>query len=261
MADPSSIPRETSVGSRAGEPHASTGSRAGEPQASTGSRAGEPQASTGARAGQPLASTLEMALIRQRLAGHVPRSAEVDPIFGQLLLDAPELPSRRAAVATILRDHPQLGPEVLFIRRAEHPHDPWSGHMAFPGGREEPSDADLLQTAIRETREEVSLDLAENAVLLGRLDELPAMARGRPTGLTVAPFVFELTHDAPLHFNGEVSEIVWAPLAQLFHGEHTRVFTHEIEGQSIELPAHDVQGRIVWGLTHRMLENLFALLR
>src|SRR5258706_15931093 len=46
-------------------------------------------------------------------------------------------PSSRAAVALILRDGPQ-GIEVLFIRRAEHPQDPWSGQMAFPGGRAEP---------------------------------------------------------------------------------------------------------------------------
>ena len=228
MADPSSIPRETPGGSRAGK---------------------------------PLASTLDIALIRERVRGRVPRSAALDPLFGQMMLDAPNLPLRRAAVATIVRDHPELGPEVLFIRRAEHPHDPWSGHMAFTGGREEPIDTDLLQTAIRETREEVSLDLAADALLLGCLDELPAMARGRPTGITIAPFVFELTRDAPLHFNGEVSEIVWAPLDRLFRGELTSVFMHEIEGQRIELPAHDVQGRIVWGLTHRMLESLFALLR
>jgi len=189
------------------------------------------------------------------------RSARVDTVLTQLPPEAPQLTLRRAAVAAILRDHEELGPEVLFIRRAEHPNDPWSGHMAFPGGREEPSDADLLQTAIRETREEVSLDLEADAVLLGRLDELPAVARGRRTGLTIAPFVFELTRDAPLHFNGEVSEIVWAPLSQLFRGELATVFSYELGGQLLELPAHDVQGRIVWGLTHRMLESLFALLR
>lgn len=241
MADPSSSPRETSV----------LRSRAGE----------EPAASTGSSAGYPRAPTLDMAFIRQRVGGRVPRSPALDAAFTQLSPGAPQLPLRRAAVATILREHPELGPEVLFIRRAEHPHDPWSGHMAFPGGREEPVDVDLLQTAIRETREEVSLDLEADARLLGRLDELPAVARGRPTGLTIAPFVFELTRDAPLHFNGEVSEIVWAPLAQLYRGELTTVFPYEIAGQRVELPAHDVQGRIVWGLTHRMLESLFVLLR
>jgi len=236
MADLRSTPREPVLGSRAEESRAST-------------------------ADGNLVSRLKMSLIRERLGGRWPRALLLDAALAQRAPEAPQLTLRRAAVAAILRDHEELGPEVLFIRRAEHPGDPWSGHMAFPGGREEPSDADLLQTAIRETREEVSLDLAANASLLGRLDDLPAVARGLRTGLTITPFVFELTRDAPLHFNGEVSEIVWAPLSQLFGGELATVFPHEIGGQRLELPAHDVQGRIVWGLTHRMLESLFALLR
>ncbi|HEY8150363.1 MAG TPA: CoA pyrophosphatase, partial [Vicinamibacteria bacterium] len=93
-------------------------------------------------------------------------------------------PSSRAAVALILRDGPQ-GIEVLFIRRAEHPKDPWSGQMAFPGGRAEPGDADLRATAIRETREEIGVDLGAAAEPLGGLDEVRAMARLRPMNLTI----------------------------------------------------------------------------
>lgn len=202
-----------------------------------------------------------MALIRARLRGRVPRSAMLDATITQTVPELPNATPRRAAVATIIRNDERSGPQVLFIRRAEHPSDPWSGHMAFPGGREELSDADLLQTAIRETREEISLDLVSSAQLLGRLDELPAVARGRRTGLTISPFVFELTQDAPLQFNYEVQEVVWASLAQLLRGELATKFSYELAGQRLELPAHDVQGRIVWGLTHRMLEGLLALLR
>jgi 8-oxo-dGTP pyrophosphatase MutT (NUDIX family) len=205
--------------------------------------------------------TFDMALLRERVSARLPRSAMADAVITQVVPEAASFAPRRAAVAAIVREHERVGPQVLFIRRAEHPKDPWSGHMAFPGGREEPSDADLLQTAIRETREEVSLDLSATARLLGRLDELPAVARGKRTGLTIAPFVFELLRDAPLHFNQEVSEVVWTPLGPLFRGELATVFPYEVGGQRVELPAHDVQGRIVWGLTHRMLESLFALLR
>jgi 8-oxo-dGTP pyrophosphatase MutT (NUDIX family) len=201
-----------------------------------------------------------MPLIRTRMEGRLPRRSLVDTALSATGPAESSLARRRAAVATILREGAR-GPEVFFIRRAEHPLDPWSGHMAFPGGREEPEDSDLLETAVRETREEVSLDLARHAKLLGRLDELPVTARGKRTGLTVAPFVFELTHDVPIAYNHEVAEVLWAPLEPMFRGQLATRFDYELGGEHILLPAHDVHGRIVWGLTHRMLEDFFALLR
>jgi 8-oxo-dGTP pyrophosphatase MutT (NUDIX family) len=211
---------------------------------------------------EPLPETttrLGMEQLRARLAAHAPRSALLDGPMSALP-EAAEARARRAAVAAVLRDSLR-GPELLFIRRAEHPNDPWSGHMAFPGGREELRDADLLATALRETREEIALDLAEHGKLLGRLDDLPAVARGRRTGLTIAPYVFELTRDVPLRGNYEVAEVVWWPIEPLFRGERTITYPYELAGQRVELPAFDLGGRIVWGLTHRMLEGLFALLR
>ena len=118
-----------------------------------------------------------MSLIRERLAANDPRNP-ADRLWlapGGAAELANEI--KRAAVATILREGLE-GPEVLLIRRAENPRDPWSGHMAFPGGREAPEDRDLLATAVRETHEEVGLDLQRSAHLLGRLDALPAVARG-----------------------------------------------------------------------------------
>src|SRR5260370_1267560 len=82
--------------------------------------------------------------------------------------------------------------DVHFIRRAEHPQDPWSGQMASPGGRAAPGDADLRATAIREPREEIGVDLPAAAEPLGGLDEVRAMARLRPMNLTITPFVFRL---------------------------------------------------------------------
>lgn len=203
-----------------------------------------------------------MHLVRERVGGRVPRSAMLDTSITQLVPETPQSVQKRAAVAAIVRDHQQHGPEVLLIRRAEHPQDPWSGHMAFPGGREEPGDHDILHTAVRETLEEIALDLRSHAQLLGRLDELPAVARGRRTGLTIAPFVFELTRDVGrIAHNHEVAEVLWAPLGPMMRGELSTTFHYELGNQKLELPAFDVQGRTVWGLTYRMLESLFALLR
>jgi 8-oxo-dGTP pyrophosphatase MutT (NUDIX family) len=167
----------------------------------------------------------------------------------------------RAAVAIIVREASDAQPEILLIRRAERSTDPWSGHMAFPGGREEPADESLLATALRETREEIAVDLARDGRLLGQLEPLPAIARGRPTGMQIVPFVFELTDQAPLvHNPDEVAEAIWIPLEPLRRGTLRTTVSYELGGQRTELPAHDFEGRIVWGLTYRMLDQLFALL-
>jgi 8-oxo-dGTP pyrophosphatase MutT (NUDIX family) len=203
---------------------------------------------------------LSMSLIRERVGSPFAREQADRLWLASQAAEARGAAEKRAAVATILRDGLD-GPEVLLIRRAEHPQDPWSGHMAFPGGRECPSDRDLLATAVRETREEMSLDLERSGRLLGRLHHLPAVARGRRVGLTIAPYVFELTGEAVLSPNHEVSEFLWTPLSPLMRGAFATTIPYEFEGQRVLLPAHEVQGRVVWGLTYRMLESLFALLR
>ncbi len=213
------------------------------------------------RAEEPPASSFGMDFIRARLRGPVRRST----LESAVIAVAPEVDNpvdRRAAVAVILRASP-LSPDILFIRRAEHPGDPWSGHMAFPGGREEPGDGNLLNTAVRETREELSLDLAAHARMIGRLEEIPAVARGKRTGLMITPYVFEVLDGAPITLSGnyEVADAMWTPLGPLFRGERATKFPYELGGHRVELPAHDVNGRTVWGLTHRMLEMLFAQLR
>ncbi|MEO0321649.1 MAG: CoA pyrophosphatase [Myxococcota bacterium] len=196
------------------------------------------------------AVNLEKSSIRGRLNA---RSAR------DLLRDRTD-PVKRAAVASVLRPA-EAGPEVLLIRRAEHPRDPWSGHMAFPGGRQDPEDADLLATAHRETLEEVGLDLA-GAELLGRGDDLEAIAQGKRAGLVVRPFVFWAPNaeTGPMDAS-EVAEALWAPIVPLLRGERDTTYPYEHEGQRLRFPAYDIDGRIVWGLTHRMLTALFARFR
>lgn len=168
--------------------------------------------------------------------------------------------TRESAVAVVLR--PRAGDtDVLLIKRAESPSDPWSGHMAFPGGRRDPGDRDLVATARRETLEETGLDLATHARLVTYLDEVEAMARGKPTSLVVRPHLFVLERDARLTPNYEVAEIVWVSLARLLSGEASTTMPYAREGRTMTIPAWDVDGRVVWGLTYVMLEAFFARLR
>jgi 8-oxo-dGTP pyrophosphatase MutT (NUDIX family) len=162
----------------------------------------------------------------------------------------------RAAVALVLRDGGPAGPELLFIRRAEHEEDPWSGHMGFPGGRAEPEDPSLEATAVRETLEETGLDLARSAVRLGALDEVHAVARGRPVDLAIAPFVFRLTEridGAPSH---EVVSLHWLALERLLAPETRSTLQYDHEGTLLELPCLRIEGLVIWGLTYRMFDSL-----
>jgi 8-oxo-dGTP pyrophosphatase MutT (NUDIX family) len=171
-----------------------------------------------------------------------------------------------AAVAIILREarHPgsaQRELELLLIRRSTHERDPWSGQMALPGGRMDPGDDSLLVTAIRETREETRVDLHREARLLGRLTEVAPRARELPV-LTVLPFVFELEGGArAVPASDEVSEVVWAPMSRFLDPGTRATHRHTTpEGELLVFPAFDVRGRIVWGMTHRILEDLLSRL-
>jgi 8-oxo-dGTP pyrophosphatase MutT (NUDIX family) len=157
----------------------------------------------------------------------------------------------RAAVAVILRDGTG-GIEVLFIRRAEHPQDPWSGQIAFPGGRTEPADADLRTTAIRETQEEIGVDLAAAAELLGGLDEVRAVARLRPMNLTITPFVFRLHEPFEPVLSGEVRSLHWLPLGELLGSARRSTMDYAHQGVSMQFPCLRVDELVIWGLTYRM---------
>jgi 8-oxo-dGTP pyrophosphatase MutT (NUDIX family) len=157
----------------------------------------------------------------------------------------------RAAVAVILREGP-AGLEVLFIRRAEHPKDPWSGQMAFPGGRAEPGDADLRGTAIRETREEIGLDLGAAAEDLGQLDEVRAIARLRPMNLTIRPFVFRLREPFEPALSDEVRSLHWLPLGELLGPSRRSTMNYVHQDVTMPMPCLRVDELVIWGLTYRM---------
>lgn len=173
----------------------------------------------------------------------------------------PSIPAvKKAAVAAVYRDTP-AGAELLFIRRAEHPRDPWSGHMGFPGGRVDAADRDPLATAIRETREELDLDLVVAGELVGRLSEVRTHLAPTAAPRAVVPFVFELREPAAvLRGNHEVEEVIWVPLDFLADRRNRSSMTWIRRGVPLPLPCYRFEGRVIWGLTLRVVDELLEAL-
>ena len=167
----------------------------------------------------------------------------------------------RAAVALVFRDGPGgAGLELLFIRRAEHENDPWSGHIGFPGGRAERGEASAEATAVRETLEETGLDLERDGSRLGALDDVQAMARGRPVDLVIAPRVYSFGGSFDGAPSREVVSLHWLPVERLLAPETRSTFPYTHDGAALELPCLRIDGLVIWGLTYRMFESLVGLL-
>ena len=163
---------------------------------------------------------------------------------------APEPGAQPAAVAIILHEGSD-GLAAVFIKRAVRPGDPWSGQIAFPGGRREPADADLLATAIREAREEVGVDL-RGATLLGALDDLQPRTPTLPP-VVVRPFVFAVSARPPLAIDEEVQRAFWVSFRRLAEPGVRREVTLTLKGEQRTFPAYDLGDDVIWGMTERIL--------
>jgi ADP-ribose pyrophosphatase YjhB (NUDIX family) len=185
--------------------------------------------------------------IRQTMASHAPEFVVA------------HASTRQAAVAIILRPTKTLC-DVLFIQRAEKPGDPWSGQMAFPGGHLELQDAGLKGAAMRETHEEIGLDIS-NAEYLGALSHQRAQPRGRSLNMLIAPHVFVVEGDPQFKPNYEVAEVVWAPMEQLLANSLHDTQSYAIGNRPTICNGYRLErGHFVWGLTYRMLKSFFSTL-
>jgi 8-oxo-dGTP pyrophosphatase MutT (NUDIX family) len=184
--------------------------------------------------------------IRTALAGHAPDTAHS------------ENAKRNAAVAMIISDHHQHGLSALFIKRAEHPGDPWSGHMAMPGGRNEPEDESFQHAAMRETMEEVGITLHPDQCI-GRLHDLYG-GRLKEHRMAVSAFVFHLPDLPQITPNYEVAETVWVPLEFMRHPSNTSPYRFNLDPEARDFPSFVYNSYTIWGLTFRIIANFYQVL-
>lgn len=166
-------------------------------------------------------------------------------------------PPSRSVVAAIL-DLAQA-PRVLLMLRSEYATDPWSGHVSLPGGRHDARDPDLVATAIRETREEVGIDLARAARLIGRLGPHAAVSRGKVLPMDITPFVFALDAGVEPVPGAEAQAVFWLPLDLAASGALDDEYAHRRDDEVRLLPCWRFEGRVVWGLTYRILQALLVV--
>lgn len=170
---------------------------------------------------------------------HVPAAFRPDP--------------SHAAVAMILADG-QYGLDVCFIRRAERKGDPWTGQVAFPGGRAGIHDPDAHAVAERETYEEIGLRLADRH----RVGPLPVRPDVRG-GLTLSPFVYHVEAavraQAHVRLTHEVASVFWVPLAHLFDDGAVTELTYPPGRDGTCFPGIGYGEHVIWGLTLRVLHS------
>ncbi|MGH1491766.1 MAG: NUDIX hydrolase [Acidimicrobiales bacterium] len=188
----------------------------------------------------------------------IPDSAALQRILDQSYTETDDgTATPRAAVASVFRKSDDgKGTELLFIQRATKPTDPWSGQMAFPGGRKEAHDPSPQATAARETSEEVSLGLDPESSV-GSLSELDG-GRANNRRIIVSAHAFWLPGPRPeLEPNHEVAETVWVPLRDL--GDPDRYIDYRYPLTDTVFPGIqlDREDQVIWGLTLRLLSDLF----
>ena len=190
----------------------------------------------------------DVARLALRLAAHPGRTMELEGA------------ARYAAIALVLRPSDVGEPELLMIKRAEMEGDPWSGHIACPGGRMDPGDRDLEQTATRETWEETGVDLAADGRILGTLDDISPRTPSLPP-IVIRPFVAVVKPEVTIIDSPEVAEAFWVPMSAIRETTSWGKAFVPIRGvgeREVDVFRHGAY--TVWGLTHRALTQFVELL-
>lgn len=139
--------------------------------------------------------------------------------------------------------------ELLLVKRAEVLGDPWSGDIAFPGGKRAPQDRDIMHTVVREVREETNIDLEANT-FLGKMNTVFSTVRPE---YSILPLIFLQKMELDIRINEELTSFLWTPFNKL---ERSRGQTMI---KNFEVSVFHVNEEVVWGLTYRIIEKLLKL--
>ena len=170
-------------------------------------------------------------------------------------LISPDEGYTKASVAVVLNTVNEK-PNVLFIKRTENPGDSYSGHVAFPGGKMSEADSNPLDTAVRETVEEVGINLNDNSICIGRLDDLKPLNPNGPKFI-VSPFLFILQNDIIVEINkDEVEQYMWITLEHLSDVNNMRIRYKQRGKETIEDYVYSYRSFLIWGMTGRIINSL-----
>lgn len=189
-----------------------------------------------------------VARIERALAGRAPQLAERDEPF------------KEAAVALILRPTSDEGADLLLIRRATREGDPWSGQIGLPGGRFDRGDLSLEHTALRETAEEVGLDLRAIGRVIGQLDELRPRTPVLPP-IIVRPYVYVVDTAPALVISDEVAEARWVCVSELFVPAARVETTVQVRDLRMRVNTYTHADFMIWGMTERILATFEGIWR
>lgn len=189
----------------------------------------------------------ELALLRQQLKERL-----LPPDF--LPVELARI--RQAAVTILLREQREKA-EILIIKRADHPNDPWSGHLALPGGRADESDPHLLATAARETWEEVGIKLDYENHYVGRLETLLPVNPRLPK-IEITPMIAITTQEVTLELSDEVANAFWMPVQSLRESGLSDVFRFKTPEAILKYPAYPSPFGPIWGITQRILTEFLS---
>ena len=160
---------------------------------------------------------------------------------------------KNAAVALILKECDD-DTSIIFIKRSEDDRDPWSGHMAFPGGRKDEEDGSIIDTVVRETFEETGIDLREGKIV-GRLDDVVPMFRTPGRNLIITPFVAFAPSEFDICDCDEVDEVLQIPVSML----KERAMKAQFGGLNRHTSTYHYKKYTIWGITAWILGQFFRL--